>query len=235
MSVAVALSAALAAATPDPVSVADLPAVLGKGWWCVWDAEENGCSAIQRYDFGRKEIHGCTGTDVAWFDVAVDWADQGLATAEEARPLLESLQARADAHGARLIKVCWTSSFKLEPRGLCQPSWSIVGRPTLRLSRNGAWRSADDVVVSEDEADVYFRFWPAAFDEMVAGIPPEALADPEVKSFVAIQTAEVGCQTYARGDAGALTRSSDTAGEIYVDELRPLSRPEDGVMVQRLN
>ncbi|HEV2080956.1 MAG TPA: hypothetical protein VGR32_00740 [Brevundimonas sp.] len=234
MSVALAISIVLVAGAPDPVAVADVSAVLGKGWWCTWDAEENGCSAIQRYDFARKEIYVCTGTDVAWFRVATGWADDGLATAEDARPLIESLQARADAHGARLIKFCWTSSFKLDERGVCQRPWSTTDRPTMRLSRNGAWSSEDDVLIPEDEAEVYYRFWPAAFDEMVAGIPATALSDPAVKSFVAVQTAEIRCETYARSDAGVLTRSSGTAGQVYVDEMRPLARPEDGVMVQRL-
>jgi hypothetical protein len=235
MSVALALSAALVTTAPDPVSAADLPAVLGKGWWCTWDAAENGCSAIQRYDFARGEIYGCTGTDVAWLDIAVQWADDGLATAAQARPLMDGLKARAEAHGARLIKFCWTSSFKVDQRGLCQPSWSITGNPSMRLSRNGAWESEGDVDVSTSEAATYFAFWPAAFNEMVADIPEAAMTDPEVKSFVAIQTAGIGCQSYARSDGGALSRTTDLAGERLVEEMRPIARPEDGVLVQRLD
>lgn len=235
MSVVLALSAALASTAPDPVSAAELPAVLGKGWWCTVDVQENGCSAIQRYDFSRGEIYGCTGTDVAWLDIAAQWAADGLSTAQEARPLIESLKACADAHGARLIKFCWTSSFKIDRRGFCQPSWSLIGAPAMRLSRNGAWESEGDVVVPSPEAATYFRFWPAAFGEMVADLPPEALTDPGVKSFVAIQSAGVGCQSYERAADGALSRTTDIAGERVVEEMRPLTRPEDGVLVQRLD
>ncbi|MBU1325394.1 MAG: hypothetical protein KJ676_09125 [Alphaproteobacteria bacterium] len=235
MSVALALSAVLATTAPDPLSAADLPAVLGKGWWCTWDAAENGCFAIQRYDFARGETYRCTGSDVAWLDIALSWADGGLRGAMEARPLIRSLKARADAHGARLIKVCWTSTFKLDGDDLCEPDWATVGGPTMRLSRNGAWQSEDDLVVPPAEAAEYFTFWPAAFDEMVANLPAEAIGDAEVKSFVAIHTAGVTCQSYTRADGGVLRRESDTGARASVHDLRPLSRPEDGVLVQRLD
>lgn len=235
MSVALVLSAALASTVPDPLSAAQLPEVLGKGWWCTWDAEENGCFAIQRYDFARGEAYRCTGTDVEWLNIAEQWAENGLSAAREVRPLIRSLQARTDAHGARLIKFCWTSTFKVDERGLCEPTWSAADTPTMRLSRNGSWRSADDVVVPSDEATAYYAFWPAAFAEMVAALPDEAMGDPEVKAFVAIHTSGLTCHTFERGDSGVLSRASNAGGQPSVDEVRPLSRPEDGVLVQSLD
>lgn len=234
MSVALALSAALQVAAPDPLSASDVAAALGKGWWCTWDAEENGCSAIQRYDFAQGRIYGCTGSDVAWLDVALNWAREGLEPAREARPLIQGLRDQAEAHGARLIKFCWTSSFKLDGRGLCQPSWSLIDQPTMRLSRSGAWADDDDLHVPAADARTYWHFWPAAFAAMVADIPPEALEDPEVKAFVAVQSAEVGCQSFESAGTGRLTRTARLAGDVSEDEMRPLARPEDGVLVQRL-
>lgn len=234
MPVALALSAVLAASAPDPLTSDQVAAALGKGWWCTWDAQENGCSAIQRYDFAQGRIYGCTGTDVAWLDVALGWARDGLEEARAARPLMQGLRSQAQAHGARLIKFCWTSAFKLDDRGLCQPSWSLVDQPTMRLSRSGAWTDAEDLVVPAADARTYWDFWPAAFDGMVANIPAEALADPEVKAFVAVQTAEVGCQAFEAGQNGRLSRTTRLAGDVATDELRPLAHPEDGVLVQRL-
>jgi hypothetical protein len=233
MSVALALSAALASVGPDPLSAADLPAVLGKGWWCSWDEVENGCAFIDRYDFRRGVIETCGGTEIAWIQTAIDWGRRdGLPSVQRVLPVLDRLQAQARSMDADRIKFCWTRAFKREGDALCASEWSTEGKPEMRLSRSGAWRDPEDLLIPSADAEAYYRLWADAFADMAAAIPETRRGDPEVKAFLAGVSSDWSCFAFSSRSDGTLVRAI-SGPSPYESELRPLARPEDGVLIPR--
>lgn len=228
MSVALALSTALIAApSPDPLTGPELVAALSEGWWCTWEPSLEGCSEISRYDFDALTVSGCGGSDIWWIETALVHGERsGLDSVAEVEPLLIALLAQAEAMGAEQIKFCQTRAFKIQDDVLCSVSWELGGKPRMRLSRSGAWHDPEDYVVSGSDSERYWRMWPAMFAEIAAQTPESERSAEEAKAVSDPDALSLNCHSFEReGDRLRMTSRDQTW------ELRPLARPEDGVIV----
>mgnify|MGYP000002809023 CR=1 FL=1 len=223
MSVALALAATLivAPSPAEPLTAAELAETLGQGWWCTRNVALRGCSSIARYDFERREIEECGGSDIAWIPNALARGTAGnLQTVAELRPLLESLHDKAEAEGYTTVKTCQTRAFRVEGAALCTTSWAIKGKPRMWLTRSGRWDAPDDPTISPADAERYWWFWPRMFAE-------EAGQDPDQ----GLKTDTEYCGRHTLRADGTLSQVYRVEGTVQSFVLTPLERLEDGVIV----
>lgn len=234
---ALLLGLAAPQAEPARVSYDDLPAVLGASWWCSVDevsptGKTEVCDGLMRYSLAGSEIHGQSCTVVSLDEVAemggiVDMLAPGALDPD--RSLLSAVGARARAVGADRIKMCETVRLKRRPDGtLCSRAFELQPDTRWVLSSSGRVEDDADIALSREEVAHLYRLVARVGPEVIAALPAEALADPDIKVLATIFGPGLVCESYSRAADGTLQSSLVGAGgsPVYSSSLIPISGPD---------
>ncbi len=219
------------------LSQAELPAMLESSWWCSVETPSAGvkvesCDSILRYRRAGSDIFGQSCTVMSLDEIAemgeiVDMLAPGVLNGE--RGLLSAINVRARAAGADRLKMCETVKYKLRPEGtLCSRPFELQSDTRWVLSHSSRYEDEADVALSTDETGRLYRLITQVGPEVMASLPPEALADPEVKALATVFSADLVCESFAMAADGTLQSMliGPNGSLVQSASLVPISDPD---------
>lgn len=220
-----------------PLSQEELPAVLASSWWCSvetpdFEGKVETCDGILRYRLAGSDVYGQSCTVMSLNEIAemgeiVDMLAPGAL--DDDRSLLSAVAARARAAGADRLKMCETVKYKLRPEGtLCSRPFELQSDTRWVLSHSSRYEDEADVALSTDETGRLYRLITQVGPEVMASLPPEALADPEVKALATFFSADLVCESFALAADGTLQSMLIGPNGSFVQSvsLVPISDPD---------
>lgn len=220
-----------------PLSQEELPAVLASSWWCSvetpdFEGKVETCDNIVRYRPAGTDVYGQSCTVLSLDEIAemgeiVDALAPGAM--DDERDLLSAVGARARAAGADRLKMCETVKYKLRPNGtLCSQPFELQADTRWALSRSSRYEDEADTALSRDETGRLYELIRQVGPEVIASLPPEARAQPDVKALTTIFGAELVCESFSMGAAGTLQSMliGTNGSTAYSASLVPISGPD---------